>query len=1343
MISTVYTGDHSGEVAPSTPGIPPRPSRPTRVQVADLLALMQVWHDAGCAVHPAKSDGSKMPVSVRGGSPDLESDTFPDTYQSGQWAGSPHPRAGQPNPDAGQHRYGWGRIASGDLPRLTPGQIAAQVRAGRSDGIGVFCGLASGGLEMVEVEGRARDLLAAIRAAADRLGVLHLLERLAAGCVEESPSGGVHFVLRVTDGPALGNTVLAARPDPAAEHGRQVLAETRGQGGWFVCAPSAGRTHKSGKPYRMLRGGPATIPGFTVAERDALYAAFRAVDEMPAVVPTAAPAAQVQRRDRPAGDILPGDDFNQRATWDEILTGWKRGQVVGERLHWTRPGKEHGTSATTTTDVLCCYSSSAGLPMFTGAGCKHALSKFATFAHLNHAGDFAAAARDLWNKGYGSRAQDDRDGDDQDDGGSEPAPVEPRPAPGGSRRTLDDWRREAADRRAAAISQPGLHLDRSPTGSGKTHATIVSLTTTTSSVTALPTHANVLERVQEMQLHGIDAVAYPELSSDNCQRFDDATRAQSLGLAAGAAVCPGCPFNRVPNPRYPGRKPDGDPEPRTLPGPCHNGDQYQGLMQAARDAAHAVGTQERMRRSSKMAEGSRVVVIDECPETVLAPTITVPVGNLAKVDHLAHGIQNYWHSEANPDQKSFARAMQEVIAAIHAVCAGITTAGVVQVDLRLGRDVPDRWQRLLFDSVSKVGVGKDLNPEALMLVTRAAAGELDRLQVVTDLTARGRLVHFVVGSWRPDLPADAAVMMLDATADRDDVALVAGQPVDDCTPDGHLPLHAPVVQIATDISRGTAASAVAGQIEAFLAANPQVQRLGVIGHKPHLVALFDGEELPAAARERVAKSCWFGQGPDRASNDWHQTCDHLLVLGTPRANPGDYRRWLVQHGLHDAAGKVDGDWGPRPWQSVGTDGQPIVVQGRGYRNQDWHRAFVAVCRSTLHQSVGRGRAILPDGIPVTVLTSEPTPYPVAPPLAPLPAAVRETADIVLALGRQQGAGSAKTPIGNPYRENCASGPWRTADCIRAICAAAGIDRRAAQVRLAGCREAGLLANPRKGWWGLPGSEAPQPAVARQAGTTATTSDILPASSAPPQEPPVPPSSSFQPRPAMIQPPPRAVVIAATGPAAAAPPVAVVADCPPTATTATCTSTLPAAAVGVFDDLLHLVDERAAILEFDGGLDRETADRLAREMVLGRDAPTMSAPPDQPIVVAVDHQRLAIRTTPYVDQVLRRIPGTVEPADDHPDPFAGAAPTSVPARSGTCRCGHDDWVQVPIHDGRSIRTDCRHCDRFGWFAVWHGKRQPPPWGDDHDDVVPIRHPDVVLPAMIQQRQQIAPALLSAG
>jgi hypothetical protein len=98
----------------------------------------------------------------------------------------------------------------------------------------------------------------------------------------------------------------------------------------------------------------------------------------------------------------PGDDFNQRATWDEILSphGWRRvfeGKGVAK---WVKPGDPgHDHQATTNhagSDLFYCFSPDAP-PM----PCGKAVSKFAVYTLLNHGGNFSDATRELGKQGYG------------------------------------------------------------------------------------------------------------------------------------------------------------------------------------------------------------------------------------------------------------------------------------------------------------------------------------------------------------------------------------------------------------------------------------------------------------------------------------------------------------------------------------------------------------------------------------------------------------------------------------------------------------------------------------------------------------------------------------------------------------------------------------------------------------------------------------------------------------------------------------------------------------------------------------------------------------------------------
>lgn len=326
------------------------------------LAYAQAFAQAGCCVIPTRPDGSKAPA-VR-------------------WQEYQH-----------QHP--------------TPEQLHQWFRHGGYAGLGLVCGSVSGGLEMLELEGRSAELGADLAQALADHDAGDLWARLCAGYLEHTPSGGYHWLYRVTGGDPRRNTKLARRPATPDELATnpadrvKVLIETRGEGGYVVTAPSNGTTHPTGRAWTLLAGGPATIPSITAAERDLLHAVCAMFDQMPAAelertAPGPAPAYD--------GELRPGDDYNRRATWEEILEphGWTKARRLGRGYAWTRPGKHprDGFSATTDqaddADRLFVFSSSTSFDTETP------YSKFAAYAHLEHDGDLAAAASALRHQGYGA-----------------------------------------------------------------------------------------------------------------------------------------------------------------------------------------------------------------------------------------------------------------------------------------------------------------------------------------------------------------------------------------------------------------------------------------------------------------------------------------------------------------------------------------------------------------------------------------------------------------------------------------------------------------------------------------------------------------------------------------------------------------------------------------------------------------------------------------------------------------------------------------------------------------------------------------------------------------------------
>jgi hypothetical protein len=265
------------------------------------------------------------------------------------------------------------------------------------DGIGVITGKVSGNLEMLELEGRAvaEKMHLEIAEIANNSGLGDLWQRLNSGYVELTPSGGLHWLYRVSDGTLPGNTKLARKP--GENGGVDVWAETRSEGGFTITAPSGGATHPSGGSWTLIGGSIETIPTITMLERSALHAIFAMFDEMPK-----AENLQQEVVAKHDGILTPGDDYNARTTWEELLQplGWTVVYRKGESTVWRRPGKNEGISATTNfngNDKFYVFSTSTQFDSETS------YSKFAFYAMTKHGGDFKAAANNLRNLGYGAQ----------------------------------------------------------------------------------------------------------------------------------------------------------------------------------------------------------------------------------------------------------------------------------------------------------------------------------------------------------------------------------------------------------------------------------------------------------------------------------------------------------------------------------------------------------------------------------------------------------------------------------------------------------------------------------------------------------------------------------------------------------------------------------------------------------------------------------------------------------------------------------------------------------------------------------------------------------------------------
>ena len=335
------------------------------------------WASAGCSVIPIRADGTKRPVA--------------------EW------KTNQ-------------QVATGAIP------LAEHFKEYPAHGIGIVCGKVSKNLEMLELEGRAtsEDVLLAICDKTEELGVGEVWNSFVTdGYAELTPSGGLHLLYRIVGHDVPGNEKVARRPATPEELAEKpldkikVLAETRGEGGYVIVAPTGGTVHPTGYAWEVESGEIGKIPTVTWEERCLLHQAVHDVlDEMPEEAARERPNTQRQRDLRPGDGRVdrtsrPGDAYNERADWADILEphGWTVHHMGGGTTYWTRPGKSRrdGHSATTghagtgAEDRLYVMSSA------TEFATDEPMSKFYVYAHYEHGGNFANATKALAAQGYGDR----------------------------------------------------------------------------------------------------------------------------------------------------------------------------------------------------------------------------------------------------------------------------------------------------------------------------------------------------------------------------------------------------------------------------------------------------------------------------------------------------------------------------------------------------------------------------------------------------------------------------------------------------------------------------------------------------------------------------------------------------------------------------------------------------------------------------------------------------------------------------------------------------------------------------------------------------------------------------
>lgn len=254
-------------------------------------------------------------------------------------------------------------------------------------GIGVICGCTSGNVELLDFEDDT--LFQWLDQIEDELGY----EVRNSFPIVATPSGGFHVYYRC---PVIeGNLKLAYDADG------DILIETRGQGGQAVMPGSPGCTHPSGKLYKLAKGSFDQIPTLSVEVRDVYLEMARTFNKIPPVVPKFECCSDCSVK----GD-RPGDDFNARGDWKEILEpkGWYLVRQTNRVEYWCRPGKHDGGFSATIGH--CCNDEGQSLLyVFSSSAApfeaEKAYNKFSAYTLLYHSGDFHFAAERLAAMDYG------------------------------------------------------------------------------------------------------------------------------------------------------------------------------------------------------------------------------------------------------------------------------------------------------------------------------------------------------------------------------------------------------------------------------------------------------------------------------------------------------------------------------------------------------------------------------------------------------------------------------------------------------------------------------------------------------------------------------------------------------------------------------------------------------------------------------------------------------------------------------------------------------------------------------------------------------------------------------
>jgi replicative DNA helicase len=251
---------------------------------------------------------------------------------------------------------------------------------GSPEYIAIICGKVSGNLEVVDVDTK-HDTTGLLWNDLETLLKDNLPELYNSLVIATSVSGGKHIYYRCE--------IITSNKKLATNTNKEVLIETRGEGGYIIAYPSPG--------YSFIQSNVNQIPTITPEQREIVLSICRSFNEVQEVetIPTYKPTTTYRN-----SGVSPFEDYNLRGDVIGLMEqkGWTVTKRDSQRIYLKRPGdtkSRYSGNFHTGLKVLKVFSSSTEFDIDKGYNPSQ------VYSLLECNGDNSLAYKKLLQQGYG------------------------------------------------------------------------------------------------------------------------------------------------------------------------------------------------------------------------------------------------------------------------------------------------------------------------------------------------------------------------------------------------------------------------------------------------------------------------------------------------------------------------------------------------------------------------------------------------------------------------------------------------------------------------------------------------------------------------------------------------------------------------------------------------------------------------------------------------------------------------------------------------------------------------------------------------------------------------------